>query len=289
MLLFNTNAFCQDTNFFIFLCFGQSNMEGFPGVEAQDKTNVDERFKMLAVVDFPSQQKTNNNWYTATPPLCRPSCGLCPVDFFGRTMVSNLPANIKVGVINVAIGGCKIELFDKDNYQSYVSNAPSWMVNTIKAYNGNPYARLVEAAKLAQKDGVIKGILLHQGESNAGDRQWPDKVKAIYENLLKDLNLKAEETPLLAGEVVGADQKGACAGFNTSILAKLPATVPTAHVVSSKGCVGRQDHLHFSPAGYRLFGERYAATMLPLLGYKAPELPEPATPAPAAPVAPAAQ
>jgi hypothetical protein len=46
-------------------------------------------------------------------------------------------------------------------------------------------------AKLAQKDGVIKGILLHQGESNTNDREWPNKVKGVYENLLKDLNLKA--------------------------------------------------------------------------------------------------
>ena len=217
----------------------------------------------------------------ATPPLCRPSCGLCPVDFFGRTLVSNLPPNVKVGVINVAIGGCKIELFDKDNYQTYVSTAPAWMLNAIKAYDGNPYAKLVEMAKLAQKDGVIKGILVHQGESNPGDKQWSDKVKAIYDNLIKDLNLKPEETPLLAGEVVNADQKGVCAGFNTSILAKLPQTLTNSYVISSKGCLARQDHLHFSAAGYRDLGRRYAETMLPLLGYKAPESAAPANAEPA--------
>ena len=72
-------------------------------------------------------------------------------------------------------------------------------------------------ARLAQKDGVIKGILLHQGESNNGDKEWPNKVKGIYDNLLKDLNLKAEEVPLLAGELVNADQKGACASMNKII------------------------------------------------------------------------
>jgi len=64
------------------------------------------------------------------------------------------------------------------------------MINTINEYGGNPYGRLIEIAKLAQKDGVIKGILLHQGESNAGDNAWPLKVKGIYDNLIKDLNLK---------------------------------------------------------------------------------------------------
>jgi hypothetical protein len=32
------NAFSQDPNFYVFLSFGQSNMEGFPGIEEQDRT-----------------------------------------------------------------------------------------------------------------------------------------------------------------------------------------------------------------------------------------------------------
>jgi lysophospholipase L1-like esterase len=51
----------------------------------------------------------------------------------------------------------------------------------------------------------------------------------------------------------------------------LPKTIPTAHVVSSAGCTGRPDHLHFTPEGYRELGTRYAQTMLPLLGYKTAE------------------
>jgi hypothetical protein len=270
LLLLNATAFSQDTNRWIFLCFGQSNMEGFPGIEDQDKGPVDARFQVLAAVDFPDQGRTKGNWYPAVPPLCRPSAGIGPADYFGRTLVSNLPQNIKVGIVNVSIGGCKIELFEKDRFQTYAATAPNWMTNTIAHYSGNPYQHLVDMAKLAQKDGVIKGILLHQGESNNGDKEWPDKVKGIYENLLQDLNLKAEEAPLLAGELMDADQKGACAGMN-KIIDDLPKTIPTAHVISSKGCAGRPDHLHFTPAGYRELGRRYAEKMLSLLGYKVAE------------------
>jgi alpha-L-fucosidase 2 len=261
------SAFSQDTNFFIFLCFGQSNMEGYPGLEQQDKTNVDSRLQVLATVDFPNQGRIKGDWYTAVPPLCRPSTGLCPADYFGRTLVSNLPPNIKVGLVNVAVAGCKIELFQKDNYQTYAATAPEWMANIIKTYDGNPYAYLLEMGKLAQKAGVIKGILLHQGESNTNDKEWPNKVKGVYESLLKDLNLKAENVPLVAGEVVNADQEGACASMN-AIIDALPKTIPNCYSVSSKGCPCRQDHLHFTPAGYRELGSRYAAAMLPLLGYK---------------------
>ena len=265
-LLLNANAFPQDAIRFVFLCFGQSNMEGFPGIEEQDKGPVDERFQVLATIDFPDLGRTRGDWYPAVPPLCQPSAGLGPADYFGRTLVSNLPPNIKVGIVNVSVAGCKIELFDKDHFQTYASTAPKWMTNIINTFSGNPCQHLVGLAKLAQKDGVIKGILLHQGESNTNDKQWPEKVKAIYQNLIKDLNLKTEEVPLLAGELVSADQQGACASMN-KIIGELPQTIPTAHIVSSQGCTGRSDHLHFVPAGYRELGTRYAGTMIPLLRY----------------------
>ena len=43
---FTSKAFAAgpDPNFYIFLCFGQSNMEGYPGVENQDET-VDGTFR----------------------------------------------------------------------------------------------------------------------------------------------------------------------------------------------------------------------------------------------------
>ena len=268
LLLSSAIAFAQDPNFYIFLCFGQSNMEGFPGVEEQDKT-VDSRFQVLAAVDFPRAGRTKGNWYDAVPPLCRPGTGLCPADFFGRTLVANLPENIRVGVVNVSVAGCRIELFEKDTYQAYASTAPSWMANIIKTYNGNPYQHLVDMGRLAQKDGVIKGFLLHQGESNTNDKEWPNKVKGIYDNLIRDLNLKAKETPLLAGELVNADQQGACASMNT-VIAELPRTIPNSYVISSAGCTSRE-RLHFTAAGYRELGKRYGEKMLSLLGHKVAE------------------
>lgn len=263
MLLLNNTAQAQDKNFYVYLAFGQSNMEGYPGIEAQDNGPVDSRFQVLAAVDFSNPRRETGHWYSAVPPLARPGNGLGPSDYFGRTMVANLPANIRVGVINVSVAGCKIEMFDKDHYASYADTAPSWMKGIIAAYGGNPYKRLVDMAKLAQKDGVIKGILLHQGESNTNDKEWPNKVKGIYDNLIKDLNLKAEETPLLVGELVGADQRGACASMN-AIIDDLPKSIPNTYVISSTGCGGRADHLHFTPAGYRELGKRYAEKMLSL-------------------------
>jgi len=270
------NLFAQDKNFHIYLCFGQSNMEGQGTIETQDRVQ-NNRFKVLEAVDCSNLGRKKGTWYTAVPPLCRCWSGLSPADYFGRTLVENLPAEIKVGVVNVSVAGCKIELFQKDNYQSYYSTiTEDWLKNIISEYSGNPYARLVEMAKLAQKEGIIRGILLHQGESNTGDNAWPSKVKSVYDNLIKDLDLVADSVPLLAGEVVHADQGGVCASMN-SIIARLPQSIPNAHVISSKGCADAADNIHFSSAGYRELGKRYAVKMLSILGYgiKDPEKPSP--------------
>lgn len=262
--LLTVKGFSQNKNFHIYLCFGQSNMEGNARIEGQDTISVDTRFRVMETIDCPIVNRIKGSWYTAIPPLCRCHTGLTPADYFGRTLVANLPEKITIGIINVSIGGCKIELFDKDYYQTYMETAPDWMKGMVNEYDGNPYGRLVEMAKLAQKDGVIKGILIHQGESNTNDSLWTKKVKLVYDNLMKDLKLNPKKIPLLAGELVSADQGGACASMN-SIIATLPQIIPNSHVISSEGCPSISDHLHFTAEGYRILGKRFGEKMLEIL------------------------
>jgi len=266
LLLTAGKGVAQDSKFYIFLCFGQSNMEGNARFEAQDTAGIDPRFKVLQAVDCPDLGRMKDTWYTAVPPLCRCKTGLTPADYFGRTLVANLPKKVKIGIINVSVGGSRIELFEKDNFQSYVTTVPDWMKNMIAEYEGNPYGRLVELARMAQKKGIIKGILIHQGESNTNDTLWTRKVKGIYDNLVIDLKLKPKAVPLLAGELVSADQGGACASMN-KIIARLPETIPNSYIISSEGCTTSHDKLHFTAEGYRKLGSRYGAKMLALLGY----------------------
>jgi len=282
-----------DPNFHIYLAFGQSNMEGQGPIGAQDQT-VDKRFQMISTVSGCNGHELGN-WYDAVPPLANCDGKLGPVDYFGRTMVKSLPEQIKVGVAVVAIAGCDIQLFEKDKYQSY--NAADYMAGRISAYGGNPYGRLVDMGKKAQESGVIKGILLHQGETNTGDNTWPNRVKGVYENLLTDLGLNAQDVPLLAGEVVSSAEGGQCGGMN-SIIQTLPQVIPTAHVISSQGLGQQGDGLHFTSEAYRTLGERYAETMLQLVGTSVSDAPAgntapttdapadnaPTTDAPAAPI-----
>ena len=254
-----------DANFHIYLCFGQSNMEGNAAVEAIDKQNVPERFQMLPAVDFSSTKK-KGVWCTAVPPLCRPGTGLTPVDYFGRTLVEKLPENISVGVINVAVGGAKIELFMQEYKDAYIASEQPWFQGYCAQYDNDPLGRLIEMGKIAQKKGTIKGILLHQGESNNGASDWCDKVAEIYKRICYYLGLDPEQTPLLAGETLYKDQGGACYWHNQAALPKLKKAVPNSYVISAKDIPGNgKDAWHFSAEGYRMFGKRYAEQMLKLL------------------------
>ncbi len=259
-----------DPDFYIFLCFGQSNMEGAARPEAQDLASPGPRFLLMPAVDFPATDqhpaRKMGEWCEAAAPLCRPNTGLTPADWFGRTLVASLPENVRIGVIHVAIGGIDIKGFLPDSIQSYVKTAPQWMKGMLAAYDNNPYERLVTLAKKAQKDGVIKGILMHQGETNTGDPKWAGMVQQVYNNLCGDLQLKPEDVPLYAGNIVQANGEGVCIGCKKQI-DELPQTLHTSQVISSDGCSNGPDKLHFDAAGYRELGCRYGEAVARFLGY----------------------
>ena len=265
-----------DENFYIFLCFGQSNMEGAARPEAQDLVSPGPRFLLMPAVDDPGRGRKMGEWCEAVPPLCRPNNGLTPADWFGRTLVASLPENIKVGVIHVAIGGIKIQGFLPDSIANYVKTAPGWMKGMLEAYDNDPYKRLITLAKKAQKDGVIKGVLMHQGESNTGDPKWAGMVQQVYDRMLGDLQLKPEEVPLFAGNIVQANGKGVCYSCKKQI-DELPQTIHTCQVISSDDCTNGPDRLHFDAAGYRELGCRYGEAVARFLGFepKRPHIDQP--------------
>lgn len=268
MLLASCNTHDPKEDLYVYLCIGQSNMVGAVHTahpEAQDSV-ISDRFINLSAVDDADRQM--GEWRPALPPLCRYGTGICPVDYFGRKLLEYLPEEKKVGVINIAVDGTAIRIFDKDQFQGYCDSIqPDWMNNEVNFYDRNPYERLITMAKKAQEEGTIKGILIHQGCTDAYSDVWIKTVDKIYNDILTDLNLQAENVPLLVGEVIGSDQNGVCQHANPTI-DRVHDFIPTAYTISSRGCEAGMDHLHFSAAGYRRLGTRYGIKMLQLMGYE---------------------
>ena len=276
------SSFAQepDQNFFIFLGIGQSNMQGKAPIESQDRnstknfTNDDwARYKKMIIVD--SNSSKIGTWATAKPPIVRPDTQLGVTDYFGRYLVKGLDERYNVGVVVVAVDGCSIKAFSKNktvctNYLND-SGTGSWVKEAAAQYGNYPYGKLVEMAKKAQESGVIKGIIFHQGETDAYDDSWLSSVYELYTNLLADLSLSMDSVPFIAGEPVQQSEGGACYGAIPWV-DKIPAYFKQksgkdiAYVASSEGCTKiSSDVYHFSSAGYRKLGARYGEIMLPLL------------------------
>ncbi len=95
MMMGTIHLHAQDPQFWIFLCFGQSNMAGSAPIEAQDSI-VSERFLSLATTDG-GDGRVMGTWRKAIPPLCRADARLSPADYFGRTRLEVVPDEIRIG------------------------------------------------------------------------------------------------------------------------------------------------------------------------------------------------
>ena len=93
-VMFGSAQAAVDPNFYIFLCFGQSNMEGAARPEAEDLKSPGPRFLLMPAVDDAQRGRTMGKWCEAAAPLCRPNTGLTPADWFGRTLIETLPDNM---------------------------------------------------------------------------------------------------------------------------------------------------------------------------------------------------
>lgn len=246
-----------DPNRLIFLLIGQSNMEGVPKPEAQDKVE-DPRITLLAYNDSMGLNYEYNHWYTAKPPLHSAGLGLGPGDYFAKTLIDELPEGYSIGLVPCGIAGVDIDFFRKDVISS---RRNEFMIPPDDHWEG-AYEWVLERAKLAQQSGTLAGILFHQGESDAGQMVWLDKVKEMTEDLRSDLNMP--DAPLLVGEVL---YTGPCSGHNR-VISYIPQRIENAYVISAEGLVG-QDQFHFNLEGQRELGRRYAEKMLEVL-----ELPE---------------
>ena len=259
-----------DPNFHIYIAYGQSNMAGAGDIRNGIDNVEHPRYKMFATTECAGLGRpTLYEIYPAIPPMFHCGEGLSVADWFGRAMADALP-DVTVGIIPVAVGGTKIELFDKDKYAQYLNSLPlpndQYLINWAKDYgsDGNAHARIVETAKKAMEVGVIKGFIFHQGESGSmNDNNWQAEVKKTRDDILEALGLSSDTVPFLAGGLEEQDAGGCCWSFSRNNIKTLPNVMDNTYFVSSDGLSGNgKDSYHFSSASYEEFGKRYADEML---------------------------
>ena len=235
----------------LFLLFGQSNMEGTPKPEAED-LEENSRVRVLGYDDFGDRRW--NEWAVARPPLHRSWAGVGPGDSFGKAMAEAWP-DATIGLIPCAISGVDIDFFRK----GVVSKRREEFEIPPDNARDSAYPMVIERVRLAQEQGVVRGILFHQGESDTGNSAWVGKVEQIVADLRADLGL-SDAVPFVAGELL---YSGCCAAHNP-LLQQLPGVIPNAHVVSAAELTPL-DNAHFDLESQRELGRRYAEAMLAAL------------------------
>ena len=131
------------------------------------------------------------------------------------------------------------------------------------------YKRIVEMGKIAKQKGVIKGFLFHQGEADYQMNDWPCRVKKVYDDLIAELELDPEQTPILIGELAPTGDLG----WRNDAVKQAADLIPNGHLISAQGCPALKEAsytLHFTREGYETFGKRYAETMLEILKTQTP-------------------
>ena len=285
--------------FHVFLAFGQSNLQGPGVIRAEDRAGVSERWRVMNVVagTYAGVAQVPGTWYTAVPPLIIPdsglnhwtgtfTIGLGPLDWFGRTLVENTTDNVTIGVIAVANGDLALASFHRTRAVEYFApgsggdgrenNRPSdtersgWNRYRSAGYE-SLYHAIITNARIAQEGGgVIKGIIVHQGESGRGltYTSWHEMLREIYNDMLADLGLAPNSVPILLGQLWNA---GTGPGGYLNIDNRIQNVIPNAWVISTEGLTdgrvgqGQPDNIHFGSYDLERLGRRYAEKMLDLI------------------------
>ncbi len=188
-----------------------------------------------------------NEWVSAVDPIHfdKTIAGVSLGRTFGLEMAKT-NKDVKVGLIPCAVGGTPIRRWQQ---------------------NGDLYKAALKRAKIAQKDGVIKGILWHQGESDSGK----EATAKIYEAQLHAMitawrkDLGRDNIPVVVGEMGRFFKRAKFKHVVDAALKALPGKVKHAAWVSAEGLEHKGDVVHFNAPGYREFGKRYAAKMQALI------------------------
>lgn len=230
----------------LFLLIGQSNMAGRGAVAAEDR-EPHPRVVML---------NKRGQWVPAVDPLHfdKPTVvGVGPGRAFGIAVAEAMP-EITVGLIPCAVGGSAIAGWEPGGYDPPTKT--------------HPYDDAMARAKKALEAGTLKGILWHQGESDASVERsavYEQKLHELVERLRKELD--DPNVPFIAGQLGQFPERPWTDGKKKVDQAhrQLPDKVSNTAFVSAEGLSHKGDQVHFDAASAKELGRRYAKAYLGLV------------------------
>lgn len=240
-------SFPAKKNVWVFIMAGQSNMAGRALVEPQDTISNP---RIISI-------NKENRWVYAKEPLhfYQPKltgldCGMS----FAKDMLPHVDKNAVIVLLPCAVGGSSISYWLNDS-----------------TFNGiHLKSNFEEKVNLAKKIGVIKGMIWHQGESDAFNNKIP-----VYGEKLKELfsffrsYTGNEKLPIVLGELGTYTRKEEMRenwAKITEIIRQEAVSDKHCALVQTGDLKPKEDFIHFNSPSQRVLGKRYAEAYLKLTG-----------------------
>lgn len=218
----------------IYLLIGQSNMAGRAEILGNDADTLENVFLYTGNPEKQWKKAANplNKYSTIRKDLSMQKLG--PGYHFAKKMIE----------------------FDKRNSIGLVVNAKGGTSISEWKPGSHFYNEAVKRTKEAMKNGTLKGILWHQGESDVSKfDSYTSQIVNLMEAFRKDFN--SPDLPIVVGQL--SEDKPQRIHFNKMIL-KLPSSLENVGVVTTEN-TSTIDSNHFNSESQKLLGERYAREM----------------------------
>ncbi|WP_026968721.1 sialate O-acetylesterase [Algoriphagus terrigena] len=231
------NRIPDKENVWVFVLAGQSNMAGRGLVEPADTIPDPRIFTINASGDI-LVAKEPLHFYE--PALTGLDCGLS----FGKELLKHIPDSISVLLIPTAVGG---------------SSVAQW-INDSTYRNVSLLSNFREKIEIGKAHGTIKGILWHQGETDAST---PENIE-IHDSQLQRLfslfrdEVNNETLPILVGELGSFSKTPDSWQAINSEIAAYVQTDPFAYLIKTGDLKHKGDFVHFDSEGQREMGKRFA-------------------------------
>lgn len=236
----------EKENFHLFLLAGQSNMAGRGNVTKADSVVHPRVFAL----------NREGKWQPAVDPLHwdKKVAGVGLAKSFAVALAER-NEDIVIGLIPAACGGSPISSWEPGGYHGQTKS--------------HPYDDAIQRARIAMKEGVLKGILWHQGESDSKPELAPvyrEKLVALIERFRKDLD--APDVPFIIGQLGQFPERPWNQWRFMVNFAHVAVAREVEHTgfVPSFGLTCNEDHIHFNSESLREFGRRYAKEYFELTG-----------------------
>ena len=227
-------------NVWVFIMAGQSNMAGRGTVEAED-TVSDKRIFSINKDGQIITAKEPLHFYE--PERTGLDCGFS----FAKTLIAKIPDSISILIIPTAVGGSSIR---------------QWLGDS-SFRNVKLFSNFLAKVEIAKQNGVIKGILWHQGESDANEKNIPvhkERLHLLFSKFRSAIG--NNELPVLIGELGSFSNNPADFSLINKAIHDYAAEDKNSVIISTKDLKDKGDHLHFDSKGQRTMGERFAKAYL---------------------------